>query len=137
MAESLPSAEAIEVAELLAEIAREDLRVSETLAENPEIGERAVGLHAQQAVEKTLKVALTLAGCNFPKTHDIEFLAELASREGIEVPAEVAAAGWLTPWAGEFRYDDSPLHTLDREKAIRVAAAAVEWGDALLTASRP
>jgi HEPN domain-containing protein len=137
MAGSSPSPEALEVAELLAGIARDDLRATETLAGDPAIGERAVGLHAQQAVEKALKVALTLAGCDFPRTHDIEFLVRLAQGEGIAVPPAIQAAGWLTQWAGEFRYDDVPLDTLERDAAIRVAAEAVEWGDALLAASQP
>jgi HEPN domain-containing protein len=132
MGESSPSAEALEVAEMLAGIAGEDLRATEILAGNPEIGERGVGLHAQQAVEKSLKVALTLAGSDFPRSHDIEFLGELANGEGIKVPPEVAAAGWLTAWAGEFRYDDPPLESLDRDMAIEVAACAVEWAERLL-----
>lgn len=40
---------------------------------------------------------------------------------------ELESASWLTPWAAEFRYDDAPIETLDRKRAITVANAAVSW----------
>jgi hypothetical protein len=40
---------------------------------------------------------------------------------------EVESASWLTPWAAEFRYDDAPIETLERKRAIAVANAAVAW----------
>lgn len=92
-----------------------------------QLDEGAIGFHAQQAVEKALKVALTLKGVDFPKTHDLEFLVGLANRRFIQVPERIAAAGWLTPWATEFRYDDEPLHSLDRNIAIELADDAVTW----------
>jgi HEPN domain-containing protein len=57
---SLPTPEQIEVAELLARLARIDLATAEKLAPDPEMDDRPVGFHAQQAVEKAVKVALTL-----------------------------------------------------------------------------
>ena len=83
-------------------------------------------------MEKALKVALTLEGVDFPKTHDLEFLVGLASRHSIKVPEGVAATGWLTPWAAEFRYDDEPLDSLDRDLALEVAGSAVAWCEELL-----
>ncbi len=132
MAESSPSPEQREVAELLARRAAGDLKVARKLSPDPEIDEGAVGFHAQQAVEKALKVALTLEGIDFPKTHDLEFLVGLASRHSIDVPEDVATAGWLTPWAAEFRYDDEPLHSLDRGIALESAGEAVAWCEKLL-----
>jgi hypothetical protein len=46
--------------------------------------------------------------------------------------AAVKSASWLTPWAAEFRYDDAPIKTLDRKRAIAVANAAVSWCQDLL-----
>jgi HEPN domain-containing protein len=100
---------------------------------DPEIDEGAIGFHAQQAVEKALKVALTLRGSDFPKTHDLEFLIGLATRQSVRVPEDVATAGWLTPWAADFRYDDEPLDSLDRDVAVAVARSAVAWCEELLT----
>ena len=89
--------------------------------------DRPVGFNAQQAVEKALKVALTLEGIDFPKTHDLEFLVTLAGKHSIALESEVESASWLTPWAAEFRYDDAPIETLDRKRAIATANAAVSW----------
>jgi hypothetical protein len=50
--------------------------------------------------------------------------------------AEVKSASWLTPWAAEFRYDDAPIETLNRKRAIAVANAAVTWCHELLDAKR-
>jgi HEPN domain-containing protein len=132
MAGSSRSPESLEVAELLARRAGGDLKVAQKLSPDPEIDESAVGFHAQQAIEKALKVALTLEGVDFPKTHDLEFLAGLASRQSIDVPEEVTAAGWLTPWGTDFRYDDEPLHSLDRNAAVELAHSAVAWCERLL-----
>jgi HEPN domain-containing protein len=137
MAASSPTPEQLEVAELLARRAAGDLKVAKKLAPDPEIDEGAIGFHAQQAVEKALKVALTLKGSDFPKTHDLEFLIGLAGRRSVDVPEEVAAAGWLTPWAAEFRYDDEPLDSLDRDSAVALALDAVTWCEELLAEAMP
>lgn len=136
MAGSSPSPESREVAELLARRAAGDLKVAQKLSPDAEIDESAVGFHAQQAIEKALKVALTLAGVDFPKTHDLEFLVGLASRQSINVPEEVAVAGWLTPWGTDFRYDDEPLHSLDRNAAMELASRAVAWCEELLAGTQ-
>lgn len=49
----MPTPEQIEVAERLARI---DLATAEKLAPDPEMDDRPVGFHAQQAVEKAVKV---------------------------------------------------------------------------------
>jgi len=129
----LPTPEQIEVAELLARLARIDLATAEKLAPDPEMDDRPVGFHAQQAVEKAVKVALTLAGIDFPKTHDLEFLIVLAGKHSIALEPEFESASWLTPWAAEFRYDDAPIETLDRKRAIAAANSAVSWCQELIT----
>lgn len=128
----MPIPEQIEVAELLAGKAAGDLLAAQKLAPDPEINDDPIGFHAQQAVEKALKVALTLQGADFPKTHDLDFLVTLSSKSGVDLPAEMAEVGWLTPWAAEFRYDDAPLDSLDRERAVATAKFAVEWCRGLL-----
>jgi HEPN domain-containing protein len=132
MAKSSPIPEQIEVAELLADKAAGDLLVVQKLAPDPEVNDDSVGFHAQQAVEKALKVALTLNGVDFPKTHDLDFLLALANRSEIQLPTEMAQVGWLTPWAAEFRYDDAPMESLDRKQAEGVAEFAVDWARELL-----
>jgi HEPN domain-containing protein len=135
MAKSSPIPEQLEVAELLAGKAAGDLLVAQKLVHDPEVDDDPVGFHSQQSVEKALKVALTLEGIDFPKTHDLDYLAMLADRSSVEVSAEITSAGWLTPWAAEFRYDDAPLGALDRERAIEIAEKAVEWCQEMVAAA--
>lgn len=112
---------------MLARLAQIDLATAEKLAPDPEMDDRPVGFHAQQAVEKAVKVALTLEGVDFPRTHDLEYLFTLAGKHSIALESDFESASWLTPWAAEFRYDDAPIETLDRKRAIAVAQAAVGW----------
>jgi HEPN domain-containing protein len=128
----LSTPEQIEVAESLARLAQIDLATTEKLAPDPEIDDRPVGFHAQQTVEKAVKVALTLEGVDFPKTHDLEYLLTLAAKHSIALDSELESASWLTPWAAEFRYDDAPIETLDRKRAIAVANVAVIWCQELI-----
>lgn len=123
----MPTPEQIEIATSLARLAAIDLATAEKLAPDPDMDDRPVGFHAQQAVEKAMKVALTIEGVDFPKTHDLEYLIVLAEKHSIAIEPELESASWLTPWAAEFRYDDAPIETLDRERAIDVANAAVSW----------
>ncbi|HWI95655.1 MAG TPA: HEPN domain-containing protein [Solirubrobacterales bacterium] len=136
MAKSSPIPEQIEVAELLAGKAASDLLVVQKLVPDPDVSDDPIGFHAQQAVEKALKVALTLNGVDFPKTHDLDFLLALANRSEIQLPAEMAQVGWLTPWAAEFRYDDAPMESLDRKRAEAIAEFAVDWSHKLLPKTR-
>jgi len=93
--------EQIEVAGSLARLAAIDLATAEKLAPDPEMDDRPVGFHAQQAVEKAVKVALMLKGIDFPKTHDLEYLIVLAEKHSIAMEPELESASWLTPWAAE------------------------------------
>ena len=124
--------EQIEAAGSLARLAEIDLATAEKLAPDPEMDDRPVGFHAQQAVEKAVKIALILKGIDLPKTHDLEYLIVLAGKHSIAMEPELESASWLTPWAAEFRYDDAPIETLDRKRAITVANAAVSWCQELI-----
>jgi HEPN domain-containing protein len=128
----LPTPEQIEVAGSFARLAAIDLATAEKLASDPEMDDRPVGFHAQQAVEKAMKVVLMLEGIDFPKTHDLEYLIVLADKHSVAMEPELESASWLTPWAAEFRYDDAPIETLDRKRAVAVANAAVSWCQELL-----
>lgn len=132
----MPTPEQIEVEGSLARLAGIDLATAEKLAPDPEMDDRPVGFHAQQAVEKAMKVALILEGIDFPKTHDLEYLIVQAEKHSVTMEPELEAASWLTPWAAEFRYDDAPIETLDRDRAIAVANAAVSWCQSLLNGTR-
>lgn len=96
-----------------------------------EMRDDVVGFHAQQAVEKALKVALVLADIDFPRSHDLRELVDIATDNAITVPGSIEEARWLTPWAAQLRYE--MLEPLDRDAACLTASDAVAWATALLT----
>ncbi len=59
-----------------------DLHVCRKLADDTDIDDSIIGFHAQQAVEKALKVAVVLADIELPYTHDLEFLVTLSESPG-------------------------------------------------------
>jgi HEPN domain-containing protein len=103
------------------------------LAGHDDVADRAVGFHAQQAVEKALKVAIVLAEIELPRSHDLEMLAEQAAVRA-SLPNELAGVDWLTPWAVALRYDE-PTTALDRAAAVAAAESACRWARALLDES--
>jgi HEPN domain-containing protein len=131
MGASSPGPEQREYAQVLLHRAESDLRACRALAKDPTMEDDVVGFHAQQAVEKSLKVALLLAAVPFPRTHDLDFLLARAEGHGVEVPAQIEESDWLSPWAAQLRYDEVAAG-LDREKALEVADAAVAWARTLL-----
>jgi HEPN domain-containing protein len=112
--------------------AKGDLQACRVLAEDTEVDDSAVGFHAQQTVEKALKVALVLSEAELPHTHDLELLVEQIQSAGTKVPNELISVEWLTPWAAELRYDE-PV-PLDRAAALAAAESASDWARALLGA---
>jgi HEPN domain-containing protein len=86
MGESLPGPEQREYAQVLLRRAESDLRACRKLAADEAMGDDVVGFHAQQAVEKSLKAVLVLAGVPFPRTHDLDFLLARAEGHRLEVP---------------------------------------------------
>jgi HEPN domain-containing protein len=127
-----PSPEHIEYAEMLLRRAKGDAHVCRVLADDAEIDDSAVGFHAQQAVEKALKIPLVLAEVELPRAHDLEQLLEQVKVSGSDVPDELSGVEWLTPWAAELRYDEQA--PLDRAAALAAAESASNWATALLDA---
>ncbi len=131
-----PSPEQIEYAELLLRRANGDLEACRVLADNADIDDNIVGFHAQQAVEKSMKVALVLADADLPLTHDLKFLVRQVRETGTEPPQDISDTAWLTPWAAELRYDE-PI-AFDRTAALAAAENASGWAASLLAdAKRP
>lgn len=119
--------------------ARRDARHALRFLPDVEVDDEYVGFCCQQAVEKAIKCVLTYRGVGFRRTHDLSELVELAVTHAIDLPAEVSnGARALTPFAVEFRYDELPdvddgiREAFNREEAVRIAAAAVAWAEALV-----
>jgi len=84
--------------------AKQDLvLVREVLGSNT-IAPEIMLFHLQQAVEKLIKSLLTFHSVQFPKTHDLEDLIELAEDNNIELPPFIDNLAELTPYAVETRY---------------------------------
>lgn len=125
-----PSPEQVEYAEMLLRRANGDLSVCRALGADVDVDDGPIGFHAQQGVEKALKIALVLADVELPRTHDLEFLVRLVRESGVDLPADLANPEWLTPWAADFRYGD-PV-ALDRPAACSAAESAIAWAASLL-----
>ena len=76
--------------------AASDLFVCEQLTRPEGAFSEAVAFHAQQAAEKSLKALLVWRQMEFPKTHDLERLLELAG-EGDQALAESLRAAPSSP----------------------------------------
>jgi HEPN domain-containing protein len=113
-------------------LAREDLVSAEALDKEERVSDSPVGFHAQQAVEKALKAAIASRGQEFPFTHDLGLLLQLCQDAGLEVPADLAEADRLTPYAAAIRYGLGDPAAVATSDALRWAALAVEWVDAEL-----
>lgn len=122
----MPSPEGEEYAFVLLRRSENDAEALRVLAEAHAVGDEILGFHAQQAVEKALKAVLVSRTVEFPRTHDLDFLLDVASQAGIAVPPEIVDSSWLTPWAAQLRYDagDAPL---DHARAIAAATFATAW----------
>lgn len=125
-----PSPEQVEYAEMLLRRASGDLSVCRALGADMKVDDGPIGFHAQQAVEKALKIALVLADVELPRTHDLEFLVRLVRESGVDLPAHLSNPEWLTPWAADFRYGD-PV-ALDRPAACSAAESAIAWAGSML-----
>ena len=67
-----------------------------------------LGFHAQQACEKLLKALLTEAGCEYPRTHNLAVLKQLAERHDQALPALALPLARLNDYAVPYRYDELP-----------------------------
>lgn len=102
----------LEVAQRMAGEAAKNLRIREI-----------VGFHCQQAAEKYLKALLTRYQIEFPKTHDIKALLQLASSACGSIGDSLSDASWLTPFGVELRYPGDTAEMLPGGEAKAIAIA--------------
>ena len=120
-------------------LAREDLTILEEMRDVTRVSDRAVGFHAQQAVEKALKAWLALVGVDYPRTHDLQELLALLDERGVKVPDSFRNLDYLTDYAVLFRYTvpDQPDAALDRAALIREVAEVVDHVARLVAQAKP
>jgi HEPN domain-containing protein len=113
-------------AELLG-LAADDEAALRALVPVEAVADSIVGFHAQQTVEKALKAALASRSVDFPFSHDLARLMELCESAGLPLPAELADADRLTPYAVRFRYGSAVVGDVSRAEAAAFASSAVTW----------
>ncbi len=117
-----------ELARLLMRKALQDLEALKALLPNPAIADEVIGFHAQQAIEKGIKAALTRLGVQYNFTHDLSVLFQQVTDTGLEVPVSREAVEELTAFAVQFRYtlyeDEAGL---DRPAKIQLAEKFIQW----------
>jgi HEPN domain-containing protein len=117
---------------LLAGKAAGDEAALEGLAENPNIPDEVFGFHAQQAVEKRSKSVLAASGAEFERTHNIAYLLGLLADQDVTPPPDADELSALTPWAADFRYEDSSGRAIDRDRTRELAGAVRKWAVSIL-----
>jgi HEPN domain-containing protein len=95
--------------------AQHDLLAAKKLSAEPEIyGDIAI-YHCQQSAEKAVKGFLTLHNQEFPRTHDIRLLIQLAIRINPNFEHYQETSEILTPYATEFRYPSDVMQPNSEE----------------------
>lgn len=122
-------------ARLLLETARKDLRALEGMRDPDTFADEIFGFHAQQAVEKAIKAWLSLAGREYPRTHDLEALLVLLEDSGASVPQAFWDLIDLSDFAVQLRcesyeYEEEPV---DRRSIVRSVTVVVQWVGERLT----
>ncbi len=56
-----------------------------------------------------IKALLTLAGYDYPRSHNIGLLLDLLNSQNLALPRNYEALEALTPFGTVFRYDDLPF----------------------------
>jgi HEPN domain-containing protein len=123
-----------DLARVLFDRAEGDLLAVERLSTDLQIPDHIVGFHAQQAAEKLLKAVLSHHAISYGRTHDLERLIELVSRNDLPAPPAPDRLVTLTPWAIGLRYGEDPVDPgpLDREAAARLVVALRDWARPIL-----
>jgi len=118
--------------------AKSDLRLAELAVHDELIHREQVCFHAQQAAEKAIKAVLLLRKVEFPLTHDIEVLLDIAENGEIRLPVDMREVGLLTPYAVAARYPGHwfEITPADVREALEAAGRTVCWAETKLRGLR-
>lgn len=122
-----------EIAQLL-RLAERDRRAFQALKTAEGVDSASACFHAQQSVEKFMKVVLVSRGIVFRRTHDLLELAELLQKSGIALPVAVEQLSRLNPYAVMLRYEDVDVDTLAPNDAQAILDSVSRWAVHLLGA---
>lgn len=104
--------------------AEEDLRVAEALTSGDEPFWASAAFHAQQAAEKYLKALLVHHQIDFPKTHDLGELLDLAATADKPLSESLRDVTALNPYGVAARYPGDYPHVRrqDAQEAVELAS---------------
>ena len=115
---------AIEEARRLLRLAMRDEDTFELLLPLPTAPLSAIGFHAQQAVEKSLKAACVLRGLEIRRTHDLAALAQALLDDGATLPMPPDD---FNPFAVQYRYDDELQSSMTLEELSMAMRRVMAW----------
>ena len=98
-----------------------DLAAARLLAAQPAAMHDYASFHAQQAVEKHLKGFLQQRQIPFPRTHNLEDLAQLAMPSLPGLQPHLADLRWLSDYAVDIRYPGLTATSADVSRAVQLA----------------
>lgn len=118
---------ALEEARRLLRLARRDQATFNLLVPLDQAPMAALGFHAQQTVEKSLKSVCTLRGLEVRRTHDLAALAQSLADDGCVLPLNIEDLRALNPFAVEYRYDDELVSALTRDALQITVTTIIRW----------
>lgn len=122
------------VAAALLRAAANDVAACQALAAVPQMSDTVIGFHAQQACEKCLKAVLSAAGIEFPCSHDLVRLMELAHASDCDFPVHARWIDEINPYARAARYGLVDEGGLDRARTLTTIDALLDWARSRLAA---
>jgi HEPN domain-containing protein len=114
-------------AQALLRAAGGDSKTVELLLQHRDAPVSSVCFHAQQYLEKVMKAVLVSNAVIFRRTHDLEGLADLLERQGIELPLPKDQLRRLSPFAVTIRYEDMEITLPDINTVAGMMENAHAW----------
>jgi HEPN domain-containing protein len=112
---------------ILLQAARQDAHALAVLISADTVHDSALGFHAQQAVEKSLKAVLSHANVVFRRTHDIAELLDLLHDHQLSPPPFAEQLDELNPYAVDARYGGILPSGLERNGLCSRVNAVIGW----------
>lgn len=107
--------------------AQRDMTSFQLLIETGRAPHETIGFLAQQACEKFIKAVLVLRAVKVERTHDLEFLAQLASAGAVVLPIDASTLRQLNPYAVALRYEGSEVRWVSEQQAMEMVQTLYQW----------
>jgi HEPN domain-containing protein len=115
------------MASLMLASARRDAEAYAALLPMSQIHDSILGFHAQQAIEKALKVVLFARGAIVPRSHDIATLLDFCADNHLPEPPHAQSLDELNPFAVQARYGAIDAGSLDRHTTLTWVRDTLAW----------